>query len=372
MTRYVLLPGAGTGAANNLIRSLRADYPGLVVVGANTDRFTLRNSKANRNYQLPDRGDPQFVDRLREIVDREQIDLLLPITDADVALASGLRDVLACRVFLPSPSVIEYCQDRYAVNRLLHSRGVAVARTYPVTDLRCLESVFAQLAPRGRAWCRVRRGSSSPTAAPVETAEDTRAWIGYWERTRSVAPGLFTVSEYLPGRDFVCQSVWKAGALVLIKTVERLARHDDGGGAAMVALAQSVNDPRVVETAAAAVRALDPAASGAFSVTLKENAADVPCVTGIDAGRFTALSTLFDATGACNMSVTYVRLALDEPADIPTPYDVAAEESYLVRGVDTLPAIYSAAGLLEGIGHVRPKADSPPERSRRIACGIPS
>ena len=54
LTRSVLLPGAGTGAANSLIRSLRADYPGLIVVGVHADRFTLRNSKANRNYLLPE------------------------------------------------------------------------------------------------------------------------------------------------------------------------------------------------------------------------------------------------------------------------------------------------------------------------------
>jgi small ligand-binding sensory domain FIST len=44
MSRRILLPGAGTGAGNNLIRSLREDYPGLVVVGTHDDRFTLRNS----------------------------------------------------------------------------------------------------------------------------------------------------------------------------------------------------------------------------------------------------------------------------------------------------------------------------------------
>ena len=32
----------------------------------------------------------------------------------------------------------------------------------------------------------------------------------------------FVLSEYLPGRDFGCQSVWKDGKLVLIKTYERL------------------------------------------------------------------------------------------------------------------------------------------------------
>src|SRR5438105_15709016 len=221
--RRVLLPGAGTGAGNNLIRSLRADYSGLVIVGADPDRFTLRNSKANRNYLLPPAHHPRFVDTLRQIIEREEIDLLFPNTDGDVSLASDLRDVLPCRVFLPSKAVIERCQDKYELSRFLQAHDVPVAVTYPVSDLESLSGIFARLTPSGRAWCRIRSGYASRGAAPVDSAEDARAWIGYWQRMRGVPAALFTLAEYLPGRDFACQSLWKDGRLVLMKTVERLA-----------------------------------------------------------------------------------------------------------------------------------------------------
>ena len=351
MTRSLLLLGAGTGAGNNLIRSLREGYPGLVVIGVHTDRFTLRNSKANRNYLLSQAGHPGFVDRLREIIEREQVDLLMPNTDADVSLASELRDVLPCRVFLPSKSVIERCQDKYDLGRLLQSHGVPVAATYPVAGLESLEASFDRLAP-GRVWCRIRSGYASRGAAPVDTPEDARAWIGYWERMRGVPATLFTLSEYLPGRDFACQSLWKDGRLVLIKTVERLAylgaETRASGTSSIASLAKTVNEPRVVETCVRAIRALDPHVSGAFSVDLKESRACVPCVTEINAGRFITMMNFFDFTGAHNMSATYVRLALEEPVDIANPYDVV-EDRYFVRGVDTLPAIFTADELFEGI-----------------------
>jgi carbamoyl-phosphate synthase large subunit len=352
LTRSVLLPGAGTGAGNSLIRSLRADYPGLAVIGAHVDRFTLRNSKANHNYLLPQRGHPRFVDRLREIIEREQIDLLMPNTDADVVLASELRDVLPCRLFLPSKSVIERCQDKYDLSVFLRSRDVPVAATVPVSDLESLDAVFARLAPGRRAWCRIRSGYASRGAAPVDTAEDARAWIGYWERMRGVPAASFTLSEYLPGRDFACQSLWKDGRLILIKTVERLAylgaETRASGTSSIASLAKTVNEPRVVETCERAIRALDPSVSGAFSVDLKENRAGVPCVTEINAGRFITMLSFFDFTGRHNMSTTYVRLALDEPVDIAEPYDVC-EDRYFVRGVDTLPTVFSADELFDGI-----------------------
>ncbi len=351
-TRRVLLPGAGSGAGNNLIRSLRADYPGLVIVGAHVDRFTLRNSKANRNYLLPRSNHPRFIDSLRQIIEREEIDLLMPNTDHDVSLASELRDVLPCRVFLPSKSVIERCQDKYDLGQFLRSHDVPVAETYPVSGLEALEPIFARLAPHRRAWCRIRSGYASRGAAPVDTAEDARAWIGYWEGMRGVPATLFTLSEYLPGRDFASQSLWKDGRVVLIKTVERLAylgaETRASGTSSIASLAKTVDEPRVVETCLRAIRALDPHGSGAFSVDLKENRAGVPCITEINAGRFITMMNFFDFTGVHNMSATYVRLALDEPVDVATPYDVA-DTRYFVRGVDVLPSIFSADDLFEGI-----------------------
>ena len=288
MSRRILLPGAGTGAGNNLIRSLGEDYPGLFVVGTHDDRFTLRNSKANRNYLLPRAGDPRFTDALRTIIERERIDLVIPHTADDVDTVSGLRDVLPCRTFLPSKSTLERCQDSRELHEFL-------------------------------------RAHDFPT---------------------------ITASDDLTGRDFACQSLWKDGRLMLIKTVERLAYlGGTAAGGPIESLAKTVDERWAVALCADAVRLLDPDATGAFSVSLRENRTGIPCITEIHAGRFTAMLNFFDLTGRHNMSATYVRLALDEPVDVGDPYDVGAE-CYFVRGVDTVPAIFRADQLFEGIEEV--------------------
>jgi len=288
MSRRILLPGAGTGAGNNLIRSLREDYPGLVVVGTHDDRFTLRNSKANRNYLLPRAGEPRFTDALRTIIERERIDLLIPNTAGDVDTVSGLRDVLPCRTFLPSKSTIERCQDPGMLREFLRAHDV---------------------------------------------------------------PAI-TAAGDLTGRDFACQSLWKDGRLVLIKIVERLAYlGGTTGTGAIESLAKTVNEPAVVELCADAIRVLDPDPTGAFSVSVREDRAGIPSITEIDAGRFTTMLNFFDLTGRHNMSANYVRLALDEPVDVGDSYDVG-EECYFVRGVDTLPAIFRRSQLSEGIEEV--------------------
>ena len=53
MSARLLLLGAGSGAANNLVRSLRAaDCPN-AIVGAHHDRFVLRTAPTERRYLLP-------------------------------------------------------------------------------------------------------------------------------------------------------------------------------------------------------------------------------------------------------------------------------------------------------------------------------
>jgi carbamoyl-phosphate synthase large subunit len=193
-------------------------------------------------------------------------------------------------------------------------------------------------------------------ATPVASPAHARGWIRYWEDMRGVPASAFTLSEYLPGRDFACQSLWKDGDLCLIKTVERLSyfggASQPSGVSSIAALAKTVVEPRVVQVCTQAIRRLGAEVSGAFSVDLKANVDGVPCITEINAGRFITMMNLFDLTGKHNMSATYVRLALGETIDLRDEYDVA-EGYYFMRDVDTTPGIFHGDELFEGIQDAR-------------------
>src|ERR1700694_4200189 len=223
MDKRVLVFGAGTGASNNLIRSLKTGDPSLVVVGAHDDRFVLKKSCADRNYVLPDPTTPTFPDALRRVILREGVDLVMPASDAHVKLMSELRETLPCRVWLPRRETIDVCQDKYDLTMLLGTRGVPAPLTYPITSLEDVEPTFARFAPGALVWCRIRRGTASMGATSVRTAEQARGWSAYWHEMRGVPVERFSLSEYLPGRDFLCQGLWDAGRLILVKTFERLS-----------------------------------------------------------------------------------------------------------------------------------------------------
>jgi carbamoylphosphate synthase large subunit len=353
MERLLLVSGAGSGGTNNLIGSLRErDAGGVFIVGYHTDRFILKKSPADRNYVVPPPTHPRFADTLGRIVEKERIDLIIPTQDVDVLGLTRCEGAIAARVFLPSRSTIERCQDKYELTSLLRARKIPAPETYPIASLDEIDESFHRLGSPSRAWCRIRVGSGSRGAIPVGSVEQARSWITYWQQMRGVPVSSFTLCEYLPGRDFLCQSIWKDGTLILARTFERLSYFDGSNRASGVssfsALAKTVYELQVFEVCRQAVLAVDGNASGLFSIDLKANTEGVPCVTEINAGRFFIGMTSFDRVCKHNMARTYVSLALGEPVDLRDEYDVAADY-YLVRDLDTLPRVFHADEMFEGI-----------------------
>jgi carbamoyl-phosphate synthase large subunit len=348
----VLVPGAGSGQSNNLIRGLRAGHPSLCIVGYHHDRFLLTQSPADRSYYLPPPGHPRFVEKLRSLIEIERIDLLIPTLDKEVELFARLRPDLPCRLFLPPLEVIRLCQDKHVVAEWLREHDVPVPATCAIESLDDLDEAFARLGSPPRLWCRSRSGADSRGAAPVKRPEQARSWIAYWAEMRGMSPSGFVLAEYLPGRDYACQMLWRGSQLVLVKTYERLdyvgGASRPSGTASRPSLAKSVREPAVVEIGMAAIRAVDPLPNGAYDVDLKEDAHGTPRVTEINAGRLLSSQTIFDLSGRYNMSAVYVQLAMERPVDIDDPYDVV-EGDYMVRDVDLLPTVINTTQLFDRV-----------------------
>lgn len=360
MSRRVLVTGAGSGPGNNLMRSLARGEPSAALVGCNSDRFMLKKSPAQRNFLLPSlEGDESsFESALRAIFSTVCIDLIIPGNDRDARALAAMheREALGCRSVLPKLRTIDSCQDKCTLSLFLRARGIPAPRTYPLTDRDSLESAWKGLEPRRLAWCRIRRGFASRGATKVRDVDQAWNWISYWHTMRGVPVEEFTVCEFLPGRDYNVQGLWFDGRLVLIKMCERLsylnAEQQPSGMASTPALAKTVWEPEAIAACEAALAALDERPHGVFNFDLKEDEAGVPCITEINAGRFAMITNLYDLTGRHNMAASYVRLAFSERTGIEDPYDDAGEY-YLIRDLDTLPGVFPADALFEGVERVQ-------------------
>ena len=356
MRARVLVTRAGSGAASNLIRSLRHGGVSGQIAGCHDDPFVLKKSAADANYLIPPVTHAAFPAALQRVIELERIDLVIPVTDPDVDAVSRIRSRLGARVFLPRPTTLALCRDKLTVARHLGARHVPVPASYAVTSLKALGTVFRKLPKGMPAWCRARQGAGSFASAPVDDPARACAWIDLWCAARRVPPTAFMLAEYLPGRDYACQGLWKDGVLLLIKTTERLAYVDGtarlSGTSSVASLHKTVRDERLVKIAERAIRAVDRRATGAFSIDFKENAHGHPCVTEINAGRLLSGTTIFDAVGAHNMAATYVRLGLGLTPRIRQAYD-AFDGYYMVRDLDTPPHLFDEKEFWRGWIDVR-------------------
>lgn len=352
MAARLLFTSAGNGSSNNLARSIRAGAGSSYIVGCNADQFSLKKSDADRNYVVPPADHPEWGAVLHWIMKTERLNLIIPTVDSDVESLSHARKNLGEYLFLPNETVLGVCRDKYRLISLLRRNGIDAPETYPVRDLKNVNRIFQQLKGGRPLWCRVRSGAGSLGALPVQMPEQARSWIRYWKEMRGVPVTAFLLSEYLPGRDFGCQSVWKDGRLVLIKTYERLSYLGMGSQpsrfSSVAALAKTVFEPKVVDTCVRAIKLLDAKASGVFSVDLKEDVRGNPCITEVGVGRFTSATNIFDMTGKHNMARTFVQLAQGLPVKIKDNYD-AAPDWYMMRDLDGPPRIFHASQFADSI-----------------------
>jgi len=351
----VLVTGAGSGAANSFLRDLLAGDPGISSVGCNADRFALMKSSANTNYLVNTTDDAGYVDSLNRVIGKEGIDFVIPTNDDDVSAIARSRNSVAARAFLPSLETIEQCRDKYHLTQRMEVGKVPVPRTYAVSDLAEVSRAFEVIGSTPL-WCRTRGGSGSSGAAPVANPEQARWWISYWSEMRGVPVSRFTLSEYLPGRDFFAQGLWKDGELVVIKTCERLSYFVVGGAPSGTSsasrLSKTIRDSRIVAVCVDAVRAIDSSASGTFNFDLKEDVVGRPCLTEINAGRFPAGAGIFNLTGKYNLALLYLRLGVGEVVDVRGEDD-SNESWYQLRDLDALPGVFRVDDLFDHVEDAR-------------------
>jgi carbamoyl-phosphate synthase large subunit len=326
--------------------------PPPVIVGVNHDRFSIKSSLADLNHVVPVPTSAEFIDAVLDIVERNQINLILGSDENVVKALSDARDRFPFDLILPRRETIDLCQDKQALNVFFRDRGIRAPRFYEVGSLDDLEGIFSRFEGEGVLWCRVRRGSRALGATAVTNVDQASAWIAQWRDLRGIKVSDFTLGEYLPGRHYVATSVWYRGRLLLAQTTETLSYfavgNNPSGSSSMPNLSRTVVAPEVQRISLDAVRALEDCPMGVFCVELKETSDGNPAIMEINAGRFPAGTTNLLAACPTNMIEVFARASAGEMMAISEPYGTA-QELYLVRDIDCLPLVFTAAALLEGL-----------------------
>ena len=344
--RKILITGAGGNAAINFINSLKLTNEKFYFIGVDVSPEHLECSPVDVRYIVPKVTSPDYLERLSKIIEKEKVDFLHPQPDVEVAFWSKNKDKVPCRIFLPKPHAVDLCHDKAEFATLMEASGVPVPRSYILNNDKDLEEKLHLLKRiTDVVWCRARRGAGSRAALPVKSYTQAKNWINYWVEMKGLKTEDFMISEYLPGKEFAFQSIWKNGELVTSMARERVeymfGNLMPSGQSSSPSIARTVHREDVNSIAVKAILAVDPSPSGIFCVDLKENSGGVPCVTEINIGRFFTTSNFFSEAGI-NMPYIYTQLAFDDLNQDYAKYNAIPADLFWVRGVDRLPRLFKS------------------------------
>ena len=339
--KKILVTGAGGPAGINFVMSLRIAPEKMFIVGTEANEYFFYLAPADKKYLVPNATEASYIDKLNEIIRKENIELIHAQPDIEVAIISEKREKLEANVCLPSKETIRVCQDKFESARLWQKNNVPVARFQEVRDESDINKAFEEFGKP--IWIRARHGAGGRGSTPAYNKETASSWIKYW-KSRNV-DWEFIAQEHLPGRNIGFHSLWREGELVTSMVRKRLQyiypHLAPSGITGTPSVQRTIHDDTVNKIGTNAVLAIDSNFNGIACVDLKENEDGVPYVTEINAGRMFTTSFFFSYASRiirkdyyANIPYLYVKLAFKERIPNIPKYDILPENMYWIRHID--------------------------------------
>lgn len=160
--KRILVTGAGGSAAYNYIESLRNNPAGeeFYIVGADMSHYHIELANVDKRYIIPGVKDPQYLEKINQIIETEKIDFLHCQPDVEVDYFSNNKDKVKAKMLLPKAETIALCQNKMEFNRVLKEAGLSVPKAFYLTSEEDLESGMAELLKDNeKIWLRAIKGA---------------------------------------------------------------------------------------------------------------------------------------------------------------------------------------------------------------------
>jgi carbamoyl-phosphate synthase large subunit len=342
--KKILVTGAGGPAGVNFLRSLSISDEEMELYGTDINIYHIQFIKqwTKKTFLISRASSEQYIPNLNKIIDTYKIEFVHPQPDIEVSKISENRDELHALTFLPNKNTIKICQDKYQSAQIwknadFHSvEAIEIRREHIKTDIE------RALNKYGKIWIRAKKGAGGRGSSPVENVDTGLNWINYWfSRDKD---WQFIAQEYLPGKNYAFQSIFKDGELITSQSRERIEYIypylAPSGITGTPIVARTVHNKEVNKLATQAVLSIDSKATGIYCVDLKEDNKGNICPTEINAGRFFTTSYFFSYAAKkynipkANMPYLFIKLAYNEKIPKGPQYDILPENLYWIRHVD--------------------------------------
>ena len=129
----VLVTGVGGRAVGHqILHALLLCHDRYQVVATDADAFSFGLYLADQRYLVPLANSADYGTAMRQLVDRERLQVILPGTEPEVRVLAEQQASLAamgCTVICSPPEVVQLCSDKARLYEWLGANGFAVPRS---------------------------------------------------------------------------------------------------------------------------------------------------------------------------------------------------------------------------------------------------
>lgn len=147
MTR-VFLTGAGSLLGQGIIKSLRASDRRYTIISGDPDPKAVGLHWSDGAHLLPWANDPEYLQKLAPILEREKPDIVLIGSDIELPLFAHNRrwieDTFHTKVLVSDPRVVAIADDKWLTFQFLEQHGLSRPRSALATEPEALESLLQE------------------------------------------------------------------------------------------------------------------------------------------------------------------------------------------------------------------------------------
>src|SRR3989475_7227761 len=195
----ILLSASGAPGSARLIRALHENGERSVrIVGTDMSDRAIGKHLCDAFHVVPPGSSPDYPDAILDLVERENVDLVLPQSSFDLAALSAVRERFPVPVLVSSPQTVRRSNDKAESYELLRRIGVPTVDFRRVAGARQVEAAAPELGYPARPVCFKPGVSSGSRGFRILDPTVDRAHQLLHERPGSVAMRLEEALELLP------------------------------------------------------------------------------------------------------------------------------------------------------------------------------
>ncbi|AUX80291.1 ATP-grasp domain-containing protein [Sinorhizobium fredii] len=124
----VFITGAGALLGQGIIRALRRSTLRATVIVGDPSPLSAGLYWGDAAYLVPMAKDPEYLDKLGDLLRAERPDILIPGTDVELPILAANREAIAStyatQVIISSPNVVSIANDKWLTSEFLRQRGL--------------------------------------------------------------------------------------------------------------------------------------------------------------------------------------------------------------------------------------------------------